>query len=177
MAGDKDKAVVIRDETLQNLIHTVRGVEVMLDSDLAPLYGVETKVFNQAVKRNYERFPESFRFQLTQDEFDSLRSQNVTLNAADNLRSQSVTSRTQKNLRSQIATLETGRGKHHKFPFSEQGVAMLSAMLRSETAIQTSIHIINAFVAMRRLLTANGGLLQRMDLLEQRPLSKLDKVA
>ena len=158
MANKENTAILLREENLLNLIYHLRTVEVMLDNDLAELYRVETKVFNQAVKRNIVRFPGSFRFQLTQDEYDSLRSRIVTLNA-------------DAALRSPIAPLETGRGKHRKylpFAFTEQGVAMLSAVLRSETAIQTSIHIISAFVGMRRLLAANGGLLLRMETLEKR---------
>ncbi|MDD5375542.1 ORF6N domain-containing protein [Acidithiobacillus sp.] len=92
MGGDKDTGIALRGDSLRSLIYTVRGMEVMLDSDLAGLYGVETRVFNQAVKRNIERFPESFRFHLTQVEYDSLRSPLVTLNEEPDLRSQSVTS-------------------------------------------------------------------------------------
>ena len=77
MVGKKNRAVALREERLRGLIYSVRGVEVMLDSDLAPLYGVETRVFNQAVKRNIERFPDSFRLQLIQGEYDSFRSQFV----------------------------------------------------------------------------------------------------
>jgi hypothetical protein len=159
METENNTAIASPEEKLRSLIYTVRGVQVMLDSDLAQLYGVETKVFNQAVKRNIERFPETFRFQLTQTEYDSLRPQFVTLNVAADLRSQSVTS--------------SGHGGRRYFPyvFTEQGVAMLSAVLRSETAIQTSIRVIEAFVAMRRFLTANGGLLQRMDTLEKRQIA------
>lgn len=148
MTNKENTAIVLREENLRSLIYRVRGVEVMIDSDLAELYGVTPGRLNEQVKRNIDRFPETFRFQLSQDDYDSLRSQ--------------------------IATLETGRGKHRKYlpyAFTEQGVAMLSAVLRSETAIQTSIHIINAFVAMRRLLAASGGLLQRMDTLEKRQIA------
>lgn len=159
METENNTAIALPEEKLRSLIYAVRGVQVMLDSDLAQLYGVETKVFNQAVKRNIERFPETFRFQLTQTEYDSLRPQFVTLNAAADLRSQSVTS--------------SGHGgrRYSPYVFTEQGVAMLSAVLRSETAIQTSIRVIEAFVAMRRFLTANGGLLQRMDTLEKRQIA------
>jgi phage regulator Rha-like protein len=148
MTNKENTAIVLREENLCSLIYRVRGVEVMIDSDLAELYGVTPGRLNEQVKRNIDRFPETFRFQLSQDDYDSLRSQ--------------------------IATLESGRGKHRKYlpyAFTEQGVAMLSAVLRSETAIQTSIHIINAFVAMRRLLAASGGLLQRMDTLEKRQIA------
>ncbi|WP_219615994.1 ORF6N domain-containing protein [Acidithiobacillus ferriphilus] len=158
MGSNKDTGIALRGDSLRSLIYTVRGMEVMLDSDLAGLYGVETRVFNQAVKRNIERFPESFRFHLTQVEYDSLRSQLVTLNEEPDLRSQSVTS-----------SAHGGR-RYPPYAFTEQGVAMLSAVLRSEAAIQISIHIINAFVAMRRFMAANGSLLQRMDSLEKRQI-------
>ena len=147
MADKETTALALREDRLQRLIFTVRGQEVMLDSALAMLYGVETKVFNQAVKRNRPRFPENFRFQLTYDEFSDLRSQVVTSSAQ-------------------------GGRRYLPYAFTEQGVAMLSAVLRSDTAIQTSIHIINAFVGMRRVLAAHGGLLQRMDSLEQRQLAQ-----
>ena len=91
MANKENMAMVLREENLRSLIHNIRTVEVMFDKDLAELYGVETKVFNQAVKRNIERFPNSFRFQLTQNEYDSLRSQSVTLNADADLRLQVTT--------------------------------------------------------------------------------------
>ena len=147
MADKETTALALREDRLQRLIFTVRGQEVMLDSALAMLYGVETKVFNQAVKRNRPRFPENFRFQLTYDEFSDLRSQVVTSSAQ-------------------------GGRRYLPYAFTEQGVAMLSAVLRSDTAIQTSIHIINAFVGMRRVLAAHGGLLQRMDSLEHRQLAQ-----
>jgi phage regulator Rha-like protein len=170
---------------IRALIHTIRGEQVMLDSDLAEIYGVETKVFNQAVKRNIERFPKAFRFQLTEEEYDSLktrlessssdeglRSQNATLEESENLRSQNATSRDAGALRSQIVTLDKGgRGKHRKYlpyAFTEQGVSMLSAVLRSETAVKVSIQIIHAFVEMRRFLQANASVFARMDSMEKR---------
>lgn len=124
--------------SVKNLIHVVRGEQVILDSDLANLYGVETKVFNQAVKRNETRFPERFRFQLTTEEFDSLRSQIVTSNG--------------------------GRGGRRYLPyaFSEQGIAMLSAVLRSDTAVEVSIKIMDAFVEMRRFLASNTQLFEQL---------------
>ena len=102
----------ISGENIQSMIFTVRGEQVMLDSDLAQIYNVETRTFNQAVKRNIERFPEAFRFQLTKEEHENLRSQTVTLNGANSLRSQ-------------IVTLEKqGKGQHRKYlpyVFTEQG--------------------------------------------------------
>jgi len=135
-------------EDINSKIYTIRGVQVMLDEDLAKLYNVETKVFNQAVKRNIERFPDNFRFLLTQNEYESLRSQFVTL--------------------------ETARGKHRKYlpyAFTEQGVSMLSAVLKSDTAIQTSIQIINSFVKMRRFLFDNASVFQRFTQIEQKLLT------
>lgn len=148
---------IVSIEKIQNLIYNVRGNEVMLDSDLALIYNVETKVFNQAVKRNIDRFPDSFRFQLTKEEFDSLRSQIASLESEDD------------SLRSQSETLESQRGKHRKYlpyVFTEQGVSMLSAVLRSETAIKVSIQIINAFVKMRKFISDNAGIFQRLDKIE-----------
>jgi len=111
---------------IHHKIYTLRGKQIMLDSDLASLYEVETKVFNQAVKRNSERFPEDFMFQLTEKEYESLRSQ--------------------------IVTLETGRGKHRKYmpyAFTENGVYMLSAVLKSKVAIDVSIEIMRTFTKLR----------------------------
>ena len=130
----------------------------MLDSDLAALYQVETKVFNQAVKRNIERFPEEFRFQLTNEEETSLRSQIVTSN---------------------------GRGGRRYLPyaFAEQGIAMLSAVLKSDIAIQVSIRIMNAFVEMRHFIASNAMMFERVSKVELRQLEyekktdeKLDKI-
>lgn len=132
-------------------IFEIRGMQVMLDSDLAELYQVETKVLNQAVKRNIERFPNAFRFQLTTEELGGLtpsRSQIVTLNS-------------------------TGRGQNYKYlpyVFTEQGVAMLSAVLRSDIAIRVSIAIMDAFVKMRSLLHGKIQLQKRMDLVEHRQI-------
>jgi phage regulator Rha-like protein len=166
---------------IRALIHTIRGEQVMLDSDLAEIYGVETKVFNQAVKRNIERFPETFRFQLTGEEYDSLktrlegsssdeglRSQNATLEESENLRSQNATSSDAGALRSQIVTSSHGGRRYLPYAFTEQGVSMLSAVLRSETAVKVSIEIIHAFVEMRRFLQANASIFARMDSMEKR---------
>ena len=119
-------------QTIQNKIYEIRGQRVMLDRDLAELYGVETKALNKAVKRNSERFPERFMFQLTKEE--SLRFQIGTLNERSG---------------------KQARGQHLKYlphVFTEQGVSMLSAVLRSPTAIQVSIRIMDAFVAMRNYI-------------------------
>jgi phage regulator Rha-like protein len=142
---------------VENLIFTLRGVQVMLDRDLAEMYEVETRVLNQAVKRNSNRFPEKFRFQLTDDEIEILKSQIVTSNS-----------------RSQIVTLNnsgTKQGQNIKYlpyAFTEQGVAMLSAVLRSEKAVAVSIQIMNAFVEMRKFLSNNAGLLHRVETIESK---------
>ena len=151
----------------------------MLDSDVAMLYHYETKKINQAVKRNIERFPEKFCFQLTEEEFSSLRSQIVTLNKTtvqENFEDSS--------LRLQIATLNenTGRGKHRKYlpyVFTEQGIAMLSGLLKNDIAIQVSINIMDAFVEMRKFLIVNGQLFERLTNVEYKLLEhdkKFDKV-
>ena len=143
--------LIIDENSIKDKIYTIRNLQVMLDKDLACLYGVETKVFNQAVKRNIERFPDNFRFQLTQNEYESLRSH--------------------------IVTLENSRGKHRKYlpyAFTEQGVSMLSAVLKSNTAIQTSIKIINSFVQMRRFLLDNASIFQRFSQIEQKLLTHDD---
>ena len=132
--------VLAADVDLTELIYVIRGQHVMLDCDLAALYGVETKAFNQAVKRNSLRFPERFRFQLTQEEFD--------------------------NLRSQIVTSSWGGRRYLPYVFTEQGVAMLSAVLRSTTAIEVSIAIMDAFVQMRRFLHSDAILLEKVSALE-----------
>lgn len=122
-------------------IHLVRGLQVMLDSDLAELYEVETKILNRAVSRNVDRFPEEFRFQLTTEEFEDLRSQNATSSGTVDLRFQNGTS----------SGAHGGR-RYLPYVFTEQGVAMLSAVLRSETAVKISIQIMKAFVEMRHFV-------------------------
>ena len=132
---------------IEKKIFVIRGVQVMIDRDIAELYGVETKVLNQAVKRNIERFPEDFMFQLTREEIDSVKSQIVTLNTEQK---QSV------NLKSQIVTSSWGGTRKLPFVFTEQGCAMLSSVLKSETAVQVSIQIMKAFVSMRHFVQNNS---------------------
>ncbi|MDW7727059.1 MAG: ORF6N domain-containing protein [Candidatus Methanoperedens sp.] len=151
---------LIQSEEIHSRIHTIRGVQVMLDKDLAELYGVEVKRLNEQVKRNIERFPESFCFQLNESEMQILKSQIVTSN----------------NLKSQIATSSWGGRRTRPYVFTEQGVAMLSAVLRSETAVKVSIQIINAFVMMRRFITANALIFQRLDTLEIKQLETDKKI-
>lgn len=140
---------------IESRVFTIRGLQVMLDSDLARLYQVETKSLNQAVKRNLKRFPESFRFKLTENEFQILRSQIVT-------------------------SSETHGGRRFlPYVFTEQGVSMLSATLKSSIAIAVSIEIIEAFVSMRKSQNQFIGVAQRIDGLESKQLiteNRLDKI-
>jgi len=138
---------------IKNLIYEIRGYKVMLDSDLADLYEIETKRLNEAVKRNPSRFPANFMFQLTQEELESLKSQFATSN--DVLKSQSVTTK-------------KGRGGRRSLPyvFTEQGVAMLSSVLHTEKAIQINIQIMNTFVQMRQWAIENKDLARRISELE-----------
>ena len=129
--------VVAEAKDIKNLIYVVRGQQVMLDSNLAMLYQVETKVFNQAVSRNVERFPKNFRFQLTKKEVNALRSQIATSN---------------------------GRGgrRYRPYMFTEQGIAMLSGVLRSDVAVKVSIRIMNIFVEMRHFIASNAFLFEKV---------------
>ncbi|WP_369156989.1 ORF6N domain-containing protein [Candidatus Thiodiazotropha sp. LNASS1] len=132
---------IIPIERIAEKIYLIRGTKVMLDADLAVLYGVETRVLVQAVKRNIERFPQHFMFQLDKEEYDFLRSQIVTLNPA-------------------------GRGQHRKYlpyVFTEQGVAMLSAVLRSKQAVQVSIAIMDTFVRLREILATHKDLARKVE--------------
>ncbi len=135
-----------KDSNIEDKIFTIRGKQVMVDRDLARLYGVETKVFNQAVKRNIERFPAEFRFQLNQNEMTEL-----------------------------VTNCDRFKTLKHStsmpYVFTEQGVSMLSAVLRSDRAIKTSIQIINSFVKMRQFLSLNGDLFKRLELVEKRQIS------
>ena len=150
---------LVSPQRIEEAVLALRGEKVLLDSDLADLYGVTTKALNQAVKRNLARFPGDFMFRLTAAETAKLN------------RSQSVTG-SQKDLRSQNVTLEkSGRGQHRKylpFAFTEQGIAMLSSALRSERAVQVNIEIMRAFVRLRRILAVNAELAGRLDELEKR---------
>lgn len=131
MSETKHTEITIADDLVMSQIYVIRGQKVMLDRDLASLYGVETKVLKQAVRRNIVRFPDDFMFELTKDEFQSLRSQIVTSNE--------------------------GRGGARYVPmaFTEQGVAMLSSILNSERAIVVNIQIIRVFTRIRQMLTDN----------------------
>lgn len=142
---------------IEGRIISVRGVQVMLDRDLAMLYGVETKTLNRAVKRNIERFPPDFMFQLTKEETVNLRCQNGTSSDDQNLRSQNGTS-------------SWGGTRYLPYAFTENGVAMLSGVLRSPTAVEVNILIMRAFTAMRRFLVSNAQVFQRLEVIEYHQL-------
>jgi hypothetical protein len=138
----KDLIVV---EMIERKIYLIRGHKVMLDSDLAELYGVETRALIQAVKRNPDRFPSDFMFQLNIQDVVALRSQ--------------------------IVTLKKGRGQHRKYTpyvFTEQGVAMLSSVLKSERAIEVNVAIMRVFVKLREMISTNKDLAKRLDNLEKK---------
>lgn len=141
----ENKSSIVPKE-IRNLIYTIRGKQVMLDSDLASLYQVETKNLNKAVKRNIERFPASFCFQLTEKEVENLRFQIGT------------------------SSLNYGGRRYLPYVFTEQGVAMASAILRSDIAVKMSVQIMEAFVEMRRMLISNASLFHRLDNIELRQL-------
>ena len=139
------KELMIPDELVMNKIYLIRGQKVMLDRDLAELYGVETRRLKEAVRRNIDRFPEDFMFELTLSEFESLRTQ--------------------------IATLKGGRGQHSKympFAFTEQGVTMLSSVLNSETAILVCIQVIRVFTKMREMLLTHKDILLQLEKIEKK---------
>ena len=156
MAEDKN-LVIVDNKEIQSMICTFRGRQVMLDSDLAMLYQVETKYLNRQRNRNAERFPEDFCFQLSKEEYEILRCQNVT----------------SKN--------ENGSGGRRYLPyiFTEQGIAMLSSVLKSEVAAKASINIMRAFVEMRKFLISNNEMFARLDRVELKQLEtdkKLEEV-
>lgn len=130
-------------EQIEDSIMLIRGQRVLLDADLASLYGVETRALTQAVRRNADRFPDDFMFQLSEDEFEDLRSQSVT-------------------------SSRWGGRRYRPYAFTEQGVAMLSSVLRSDRAVQVNIEIMRAFVHLRRMLASNAELERRLDELEGR---------
>ncbi len=139
----ESKEILINRSELEKRIFTIRGKQVMIDSHLSELFKVEVKVLNQGVKRNLDRFPNSFRFQLTKHEFEILRSQIVT------------------------SSMEHGGRRYFPFVYTEQEVAMLSAILRSDIAIKTSIQIMEAFVEMRKIISENSLFDQRLNKLER----------
>jgi hypothetical protein len=138
------KRTVIPVERIEQSIFMLRGMRVMFDSDLAVLYGVETRALIQAVHRNIERFPDDFMFQTTKEEFDHLKSQNV------------------------ISSSRWGGRRYPPYAFTEQGVAMLSTVLRSDRAVLVNVEIMRTFVRFRALLASNADLARRLDRLEKK---------
>ena len=139
--------LIINENNIKDKIHTIRNQQVMLDRDLAELYGVETKHINQAVKRNETRFPKDFMFQLSKEEFENWRSQIVTSNS------------------------DKMGLRRPPYAFTEQGVSMLSAVLKSEIAVDISVKIIRAFIEMRKIINSDNALFYKIDFLEKRQIS------
>ena len=151
ISGQQVQAVVVSDDgNIQALIKTIRGVQVILDRDVARLYGVATGALNRQVKRNDERFPGDFMFRLSAEEWD--------------------------NLKCQIGISSWGGDRQLPYAFTENGIAMLSSVLRSPTAIEVNIRIMRAFSAMRRFLIANAQMFQRIEAVEKRQIATDTKV-
>ena len=148
--------IIPKPENLAKLVFLIRGEKVLLDADLAGLYDVATKVLNQAVKRNLDRFPADFMFQLTPDEWEGMRSQIVTSYPG--------------NIPMKSQTVTASRRKLTAIPyaFTEQGVAMLSSVLRSQRAVEVNIAIMRTFVQLRRLMDSNRDLRLRIEAMETR---------
>jgi hypothetical protein len=156
----KSKSVVLI-EQIDGMIHTIRGVRVMLDRDLAQIYGVPTFRFNEAIKRNRHRFPPDFMFQLAREEFDSLKSQIAMSKPQDS---------------SQNAMSKTGRGGRRTLPyaFTEHGALQAANVLRSPRAVQMSVYVIRAFVKMREALRGTPELARKLATLEKKLTARLD---
>jgi len=150
--------IVLKPENVAQLVFFVRGEKVMLDVDLAKLYGVTTKALNQAMRRNASRFPEDFAFRISRKEFDTMRSQIVT------------TSKTRPTIWSQIVTTSQKYRRADSLPvaFTEQGVAMLSSVLRSARAVEVNIAIMRTFVQLRRLMDTNRDLARKIEALKKK---------
>jgi len=151
-------AVVLKPENVAQLVFFIRGEKVMLDADLAKLYGVTTKALNQAMRRNRARFPEDFAFRLSGEEFDNLRSQIVTTSSNPSVIWSQIVTRSQKYRRSDSLPVA----------FTEQGVAMLSSVLRSTRAVEVNIAIMRTFVQLRRLMDTNRDLARKIEALEKK---------
>jgi hypothetical protein len=139
-------------QNIKSMIYKIRGYQVMLDADLAKIYQVETRRLNEAVKRNIGRFPPEFMFQLTQAEYDNLKSQFVTSSWGDR-NQRNYTQAEYDNLMSQIATSSWGGRRKLPFAFTEHGVIMLSSVLNSKIATRINIAVVKAFIEMRRYIT------------------------
>jgi hypothetical protein len=166
MSKQKSKEIIlIPDERIIGKIYYLRGRKVMFDSDLAELYGVKTKVLNQAVKRNMKRFPNDFMFQLSKQEADVFLRFQIGILEGKNLKSQIVTSSS----RSQIVTLKRGQNiKYFPYVFTEQGVAMLSSILNSDRAIHVNIQIMRTFTKLREMLSTHKELREKIEKMERK---------
>lgn len=154
--------------SIKSMIRLIRGQQVMLDSDLAFLYGVETRRLNEQVKRNIERFPDDFMFKLTKEEFDFLKSQFAMSNITDR--------QDNKNLKSQIAISKWGGTRKLPYAFTRNGVAMLSSVLRSQTAVGVNVKIMRVFTAIPQLVNNNAQIIQRIFNIEQHQLETDEKI-
>jgi len=151
-------AIILKPENLARFVFFIRSEKVMLDSDLARLYGVEARALNQAVARNRKRFPADFMFQLTDKEYERIRSQFVTTSGRAALHSSQTVMSSRKH-----------RGRHYRpYAFTEQGVAMLSSVLRSSRAVEVNIAIMRTFVQLRRLMDTNRDLARKIEALEKK---------
>ena len=173
ISDNQQLAVANRDHKsvdIKSMIRTIRGQQVMLDFELAMLYGVETKVLNQAVKRNINRFPDDFMFQLTKDELESLRSQIVTSNSLEN--QQDI------NWKSQIVTSNFAKMglRRPPYAFTRNGIGMLSSVLRSETAVGVNILIMRAFTSIPQIVNQNVQMVQRIFNIEQHQMETDEKI-
>ena len=148
---------ILEENSIRSKIHVIRGQQVMIDCDIAELYGVETKRLNEQVKRNYERFPEEFMFQMNDEEFENWKSQFVISNFDNN----------STNLKSQFATSSWGGKRKHPYVFTEHGVTMLASVLKSETSVKASIQIVKAFVSMRHFVANNAELFAELKVIQQ----------
>jgi hypothetical protein len=147
---EKDIKIAIPDEIISSKIYVIRNLKVMLDEDLAELYGVETRRLNEQVKRNIDRFPEDFMFQLSIEEYE--------------------------NLKSQFATSKWGGRRKLPFAFTEQGVAMLSGVLHSERAIKVNIQIMRVFTRVREMLETHKEILKKLEYLERKDIEQDEKI-
>jgi len=155
---DSPVAIILKPENLARFVFFIRSEKVMLDSDLARLYGVEARALNQAVARNRKRFPADFMFQLTDKEYERIRSQFVTTSGRAALHSSQTVMSSRKH-----------RGRHYRpYAFTEQGVAMLSSVLRSSRAVEANIAIMRTFVQLRRLMDTNRDLARKIEALEKK---------
>ncbi|RBQ03398.1 ORF6N domain-containing protein [Pedobacter miscanthi] len=152
-------------KSIQNRIYEIRGERVMLDFDLASLYEVETRVLNQAVKRNIKRFPDDFMFQLTSAEFESIKFQIEAINQGA---TSQIVIKNQPNLKSQIVTSSWGGTRKLPYAFTEQGVAMLSGVVNSEKAINMNIAIMRAFVDVRKILLKQSNINEQLTEIKER---------